>query len=293
MQPPFPKWYEANAQCEYHAGIIGHSIENCTAFKKLIERFIKMGIVKFNDPLGPNVAANPLPSHSNKGVNAIIENGGKRTKMDVEEVKTPLKWVWKKMVESGLITKDLGEKSRKARNYCEFHDEKGHEIQRCSESRALVQGLMDNKELEFFEHTEGLEGEYVCASEEKLTEKVYRSNHPVVIISRPRINKARVQVAPRVIIQKPVSFPYKDSKRVPWNYNCNVMIPGEENPANTSEEGQDMGFYTRSGRCYDTPNTKAELVKRKSLAIEQKKEKLTGLESPVNEPITKKESKNS
>ncbi|KAA3481493.1 hypothetical protein EPI10_021855 [Gossypium australe] len=174
-----------------------------------------MRILKFDDPLGPNVAANLLPTHSDKWVSAIIENGGKRTKMDVEEVKTQLKWVWKKMVESGLITQDLGEKSRKARNYCEFHDEEGNEIQRCSKFRALVQGLMDNKELEFFEYTEGLEGEDVYASKEKLTKNIYRANHPV----------------------KPVSFPYKDSKRVLWNYDYNVTIPGEENSVNTSKEG--------------------------------------------------------
>ena len=26
MQPPYPKWYDANTQCEYHAGITRHSI---------------------------------------------------------------------------------------------------------------------------------------------------------------------------------------------------------------------------------------------------------------------------
>ncbi|XP_017644173.1 uncharacterized protein LOC108484781 [Gossypium arboreum] len=104
------------------------------------------------------------------------------------------------------------EKSQKARNYYEFHDEEGHEIQRCSEFRAPVQGLMDNKELEFIEYTEGLEGK-------------------------------------------------DDSKRVPWNYNCNMMIPGEENPMSASEEGQDVGFYMRSGRHYDPKNSKAEPTK--------------------------------
>ncbi|KAA3486996.1 hypothetical protein EPI10_030853 [Gossypium australe] len=64
MQPPFPKWYDANAQYEYHAGITGHSIDNCTVFKKLIKRFIKIGIVRFDDPSGSNVAGNSLPSHS-------------------------------------------------------------------------------------------------------------------------------------------------------------------------------------------------------------------------------------
>ncbi|KAA3462375.1 hypothetical protein EPI10_028866 [Gossypium australe] len=66
LQPPFPKWYDANTQCEYHAGIAGHSIENCTAFKKVVEKLIKMGIVKFDDPPVPNVAGNPLPNHTDQ-----------------------------------------------------------------------------------------------------------------------------------------------------------------------------------------------------------------------------------
>ncbi|XP_052878912.1 uncharacterized protein LOC108478067 [Gossypium arboreum] len=290
MQPPFPKWYDANAQCEYHAGISGHTIENCTAFKKLVERFIKMGIVKFDDPTGPNVAGNPLPSHSDEGVNAIVENEGRRTKIDVSEVKTPLKWVWKKMVEEGLLTQGLGEKPEGAKYYCEYHNKEGHEIQECNEFRAMVQILMENKEIEFFEYTEGLEGEDVCTSEQGPTNNVRGVNHPVVIISRPRVNEVGVLIAPKVIIQKPVAFPYKDSKRVPWNYDCNVTIPGGENPVVALGKGQDEGFYTRSGRRY-TPNTKAESAKGKSVVIEQEKEKTTRPGSPVNEPVTEKEAK--
>ncbi|XP_016745131.1 uncharacterized protein [Gossypium hirsutum] len=60
LQPPYPKWYDANARCEYHVGISGHSIENCTGFKKAVERLIKMGVVKFDST--PNTE-NPLPNH--------------------------------------------------------------------------------------------------------------------------------------------------------------------------------------------------------------------------------------
>ncbi|KAA3479562.1 hypothetical protein EPI10_020062 [Gossypium australe] len=130
MQPLFPKWYDVNAQCEYHSRITRYTIKNCTAFKNLIERFIKMGIVKFDDPSGPNVIGNPLPSHFDK------RNGGKRTKIDVAEVKTPLKWVWKKMVKGRLIKQDSEEKPEGMRNYCEFHAKKGHKIQQCVEFRA-------------------------------------------------------------------------------------------------------------------------------------------------------------
>lgn len=59
-QPPNPKWHDANAQCEYHAGNTGHSIENCIAFKKLVEKLINMGVVKFGDSSN---AENSPPNH--------------------------------------------------------------------------------------------------------------------------------------------------------------------------------------------------------------------------------------
>ncbi|XP_052876292.1 uncharacterized protein LOC128282162 [Gossypium arboreum] len=150
---------------------------------------------------------------------------------------------------------------------------------------------MDNKDLEFFEYVGSPEETDMCASEEGSKKDVYKVNHPVVIISRPRINEVGAQVAPKVIFQKPITFPYKDRKRVPWNYSCNVTIPREEIPINASEKGQDEGFYTSSRRRYDTPNTKVEHVKGKSLAIEQKKEKSAGLEPTVNESVTEKKVK--
>ncbi|XP_052877176.1 uncharacterized protein LOC128283824 [Gossypium arboreum] len=161
------------------------------------------------------------------------------------------------MMERGLIAQNLGVRPREAENYCEFHDQKDHEIQKCSEFRALLQGLMDNKELEFFKYVGSPEKTDVCASEEGSMKGVYKANHPVVIISRPRMNEVGAQVAPKVVIHKPVAFPYKDSKRVPWNYSCNVTFPGEETPINASKEAQDEGFYTRSGKRY-TPSTKVE-----------------------------------
>ncbi|XP_052878633.1 uncharacterized protein LOC128285263 [Gossypium arboreum] len=212
MQPPFPKWYDANAQCEYHAGATGHSIENCTTFKKLVERLINMGIVKFDDT--PS-AENSLPNHGDKGINAIIESSGKEIKMNVAEVNTPLKEVWKKIVEKGLVTQNSGDRHQGAKSYCEFHNQEDHEIQKCSKFRALVQGLMDNKELEFFKYVRNPEGTDVCASKEGSTRNACKINHPLVIISSLRTNEDGTQVAPKVVIQKPVAFPYKDSKREP------------------------------------------------------------------------------
>ncbi|XP_017632067.1 uncharacterized protein LOC108474598 [Gossypium arboreum] len=264
LKPPQPpKWYDVSAQCEYHAGIAGHSIENCTSFKRVVERLINMGIVKFDDAFG---VGNPLPNQTDKGVNAIVKNMVRRIKLDVAEVRTSMREVLKKMVEKSLVMQDFGRKSREAGNYCGFHGEEDHEIGTCKEFRALVQALMDNKELEFFEFTEKYD---VCSSEEGLIEKVSEVNHSMVIISRSKINKVRVKITPRVVIQRPTTFPYKDKKGMPWNYNCNVTYPREESSVSI-------------------PSTKVELGKGKSVMIEQGKERTKPL---VNEPVTEDEAK--
>ncbi|MFQ6667925.1 hypothetical protein Gotur_033775, partial [Gossypium turneri] len=220
LQPPYPKWYDANAQCDHHAGIVGHSIEYCTAFKKLVERLISLGVVKVDD--SPSTE-NLLPNHNENGVNMIGGNMGRKIKEDIAEVKIPLRWIWKKMVERRWLVLDSERSFEEGENYCEFHHEEGHEIQECIEFRALVQGLMDNKEMEFYE--EAKEEGSICASE---STKVPRVTQPVVIISQPRNDKVRVPLMPRIIIKKPATFSYQDSRKVPWNYECNTTVPGIE-----------------------------------------------------------------
>ncbi|XP_016690606.1 uncharacterized protein [Gossypium hirsutum] len=224
LQPPYPKWYDANAQCDYHAGITGYSIENCTAFKKLVERLIGMGVVKFDEA---TKVENPLPNHTDSGINMMGKD--RKIKADIADVKTPLRWVWKEMVKRGLIVSE--ESCEKRRNCCEFHCEIGHEIQECTEFRALVQGMMDNKEVEF---CEGIQREsHVCTSE--LALGVPKANRPVIIISRPQNSEVGARITPKVIIQKPAVFTYKDNRRVPWNYNCNVTILGKEDVINKDD----------------------------------------------------------
>ncbi|XP_017647832.2 uncharacterized protein LOC108488023 [Gossypium arboreum] len=291
LQPPYPKWYDTNAQCEYHAGIIGHSIENCIAFKKVVERFIKVGIVRFDDSAMPNVAGNPLPNHTDQGVNGISEGKNKKIKCEVAKVRTLLRQVWREIIMRGLIALNLGRESKEERNYYEFHNEVGHEIQEYVEFRALVQNMMNNKEIEFYEETKNpVEGD-ICALEGESTVQNQTVNYHVVIISRPKNNEARVQLPPRVIIQRPAVFPYKDSKRVPWNYDCNMTIPGKKSLVDTLKEDQDRGSYTCSGRYYDTTSEKAQPVKGKALVVEGVKEKTTKSELSVNELVNEEEAK--
>ncbi|XP_016702132.2 uncharacterized protein [Gossypium hirsutum] len=288
LQPPYPKWYDTNAQYECYAGITGHSIENCVAFKKLVERLIKMGIVRFDNPTMPNVVGNSLPNHTDQGVNGISEGLNKKTKYEVAELRTPLRPVWKEMAKRGLIALDSIEESEKERNYCEFHDEVGHEIQDCVEFKALVQNMMNNKEMEFYEETEDFVEGDICASEGESNARNQIINYPVVIILRPKSNEAGVQMPPRVIIQRPAVFPYKDSKKVLWNYDCNVTMPGKESPVDASRGDQDRSSYTHSGRRYDIANEEAQPIKGKAQVVEETKEKVT---KPINEPVNEEEAK--
>ena len=70
--------------------------------------------------------------------------------------------------------------------------------------------MMDDKEMKFYEEVQ--EEGSICASEQ--TTRVPKVNHPVVIISRPRNNKAGVPVMPKIIIKKSAAFSYKDNKNV-------------------------------------------------------------------------------
>ena len=47
LTPFFPEWYNADAHCEYHAGIPSHSTENCAPFKDEVQRLIKLSVLSF------------------------------------------------------------------------------------------------------------------------------------------------------------------------------------------------------------------------------------------------------
>jgi hypothetical protein len=62
VQPPYPSWYKPELTCEYHAGIAGHSIHTCNAFKRKLLQLIKAGWIELEDT--SNVNTNPLPNHA-------------------------------------------------------------------------------------------------------------------------------------------------------------------------------------------------------------------------------------
>ena len=71
LQPPYPRWYNENVNCDYHSGNRGHSTENCMALKRKVQDLIKKGKLTFEDENILNVNRNPLPNHGGPRVNAV------------------------------------------------------------------------------------------------------------------------------------------------------------------------------------------------------------------------------
>ncbi|KAF1897783.1 hypothetical protein Lal_00032543 [Lupinus albus] len=63
-------WYDPNANCDYHSGIIGHSTETCRALKHRIQDLIHSKWLEFKDTV-PTITGNPLPNHGNQGINVL------------------------------------------------------------------------------------------------------------------------------------------------------------------------------------------------------------------------------
>ena len=43
IEPPYLRWYDANASCDYHYGIKGHSTKNCLALKNNVQALKNAG----------------------------------------------------------------------------------------------------------------------------------------------------------------------------------------------------------------------------------------------------------
>jgi len=147
---PYPRWYNENAYCEYHAGAQGHSIEDCLSFKRKVQHLINRGVVKVEQASGPNVAANPLPNHTELTVNAVIDNKVCLTKRNIGEVKIPMDHVWQALVRVGIISKAHHLEEQWAEYLCKYCAQE-HSLQNCPSFRDLVQGMMDRFEIEFYQ----------------------------------------------------------------------------------------------------------------------------------------------
>ncbi|KAE8657736.1 PCF11P-similar protein 4 [Hibiscus syriacus] len=214
IQPPYPKWYDVSAKLEYHAGVSGYSIENCSAFKKVVQALRRRNVINF-----------------------VAKEKGRMTIKNVSEVISPMSWVWYQMVKVGLLKTNLQCEQFTNEEMCHYHNCTGHSIQQCPDFLGLVQEMMDSKEIEFFKEVAEEEEAEVYAFEGS-SKGVYNASCPFFITPKNRVAE---NVAPKVIITPLSPFPYKDNKQVPWRYTCQI---GEV--AKQQEEVDEVGHMTRS-----------------------------------------------
>ncbi|XP_050909269.1 uncharacterized protein LOC127123047 [Lathyrus oleraceus] len=100
--PPFHRNHNLNASCAFHAGYIGHSTEDCWSLKKRIQELIDQEVLSFFEEK-PNMKMNPLPNHGGSTVNTVIDEETIESVLRVDDVKTPLSVVLKRLEQFGFL----------------------------------------------------------------------------------------------------------------------------------------------------------------------------------------------
>ena len=98
---------------------------------------------------GPNVAANPLPNHTEPATNMIDIENKHEVKASIEDVRMPMFSVWQALILVGLLNATEKLKDNPD-NFCEFHTVVGHTLQACKEFRSMVQRMMNEGHIEFY-----------------------------------------------------------------------------------------------------------------------------------------------
>ncbi|KAA0045605.1 Gag-pro-like protein [Cucumis melo var. makuwa] len=281
LQPPYPKWYDPNARCEYHAGTVGHSIENCFPLKAKVQSLVKAGWLKFKKTGEElDVNQNPLPNHEGPAIN-VVDTFTERNKNMVSGVTTSMNTLFQILHGAGYLSprfnNDDGEKigcvnKEECLFYLETND---HSIEDCCEFKNWVQKLMDAKILLVGQISmQEIEVNMITdtSSTKKTSNETTSIWKPLVIHyeEKPSI-MSYIQKPKAMTIEIPSPFAYKDNHVVPWKYECQFIT---NNVVSTTVEG-----LTRSGRCYTLANLKDvskedEVRRRKGKAIEMADEEI-------------------
>ncbi|XP_045822052.1 uncharacterized protein LOC123914933 [Trifolium pratense] len=224
--PPYPAHFKSDVKCDYHSGALGHTIENCKAFKYKVQELIDQKLLTFKEE-GPNVKTNPLPGHAGPSVNTVEDDGGIQLINEVSKIRTPLAVVREKLIgyeEFEMMHSDCEECARKPEN--------------CKKMRMCLQQLMDQGLVQI---GYSVVNPVIAALEDFTPIEIPFKRAPIP-------NK---EVHP-LVFRVPKSFPFESTQKVPWNYQPTVSMGQEqvtlENPSVDSIAG--IGGMTRSGRIF-------------------------------------------
>ncbi|KAI5394763.1 hypothetical protein KIW84_061398 [Lathyrus oleraceus] len=221
-----PANYDENAKCKFHSGAPGHNMENCKAFKHVVQDLVDSKAINFAP--SPNVNANPMPAHGQMGVNAISEDKGRIWMMNVDQLRTPLAEVKRQLLKNGVFPGcvDCCVACTVAPNGCVL-------------LREAVQRMMDEGSLRF---------EKVGLGKEDVS---------TITIYFDPIDLSTLADAAPVTITVPGPIPYDNDDVVPWDYGGEVYCNGEKQEEQAAGEttvskvdNAGPSGFTRSGRLF-------------------------------------------
>ncbi|XP_050897476.1 uncharacterized protein LOC127104330 [Lathyrus oleraceus] len=217
---------------------------------------IEKKILSFGDT-SPNVKNNPLPAHGS--VNAINDEPDEGLMLDATKIKTPLRYFHAKLVEAGLL-----------KNYHKSCEEciigpKGCEMVRKDIQELINQGVlqvsnrMKKNEVEVIEPIFNLPELSTTTPIFNIPDLVF--NIPDSTIVQPIFNipesvEPIFNIPNPVVVQRPISFPFENTKAVPWKYDMVVVNQrseklGHKEGLNIASTNIAVGSrMTRSGRIY-------------------------------------------
>ncbi|XP_017416451.2 uncharacterized protein LOC108327238 [Vigna angularis] len=277
VQQPYPRGYDANARCSYHAGGVGHSTEGCMALKYKVQALIDSGWLKFQEDQ-PSVDTNPLSGHGSSSTNAV-EVGNHDLIRDVGEIRSSRRFIFEALLKKGLVKGDydLG-------IACALHLEAGHSIEECMEFKIFLQDLLDRNLMQVCRKVREEEVFAQIGGESDVT-----LPEPLVIHFTRTTPALVTEGNPSVVIRVPTPFPYKNEKAVPWRYGATALDEGEyANP--TVENISGIGGMTRSGRIFTPPELARERTNDREATMAAKaKEFLRGKNVEAEETPDKEE----
>ncbi|XP_038679910.1 uncharacterized protein LOC119981029 isoform X2 [Tripterygium wilfordii] len=238
--PPYPPWYNPEVTCAYHGESPGHSIENCLAFKRIVQNMVNSGWLNFDGIRKPDVTTNPLPDHGNGGTNAVEDSDDFRRK--IAEVTMSLSLVLGALENEGLIKREELDLTLRYDGYdelktCEFHKGvEGHSLENCFQFQAKVQDLIDSKKVVFGVKSGCLNAVNVIGDE------FYKGPRPGGR-TKPIVLQYFLEDQPFVKSPHPSKPSYVNDKAVPWVYEKNDLEVAVDNISGVSR-------ITRTGRVY-------------------------------------------
>lgn len=202
-----PPRYDANAHCEFHTGAPAHTIENFRAFKHKVQDLIDAKAISFA-PNGPNNNNNPIPPHAGPSVSMIEEE--KKVKHFVEEIRTLLA-----VVKEQLLLNKVHPGCDTECEDCLMNP------QDCEKLKAGVQKLIDQGVMII---------EQIYAGNEVATLEIPYDpvQVPVDIPYDPILVPATACPTTPLVTTVPAPFAFDNTKAVPWNYDLNVYLYGQQ-----------------------------------------------------------------